>query len=314
MSGDHDDDAPHEEHEEHANHEAWVIPYADLLTLLMAMFIALFAISSVNVTKAKQVAAGFNAAIGAKPIDPGINAAASGGQVVAGSGNEGNSGKSAETGITGSSMLQQVLRNKANLDAQKSAENRSLKSIEQQLQTEARKLGISNQLSFELQPRGLVVRIVSDNVLFPSGSADLQPTGLQVLRLVGRALKTIDNPILIEGHTDNVPVSSALYRSNWGLSTARAESVLLFLVQDQGLAEDRMRPTGWADLHPIASNSTPEGRAKNRRVELVIQSKAVDAALQANGLDANSGSGANGSQVWVSPQLNQVVGNLANGG
>lgn len=311
MSADHDDDAIHEEHEEHANHEAWVIPYADLLTLLMAMFIALFAISQVNVSKAKQVAAGFNKAIGGSPIDPGITTS-QGGQIMGGNGSgyQGNSGKSSEKGASGASMLDQVLKAKATVDAQRSAELKSLKNVQSELQSAAEKLGVGKDLSFDLQERGLVVRVVSDNVLFRSGDAELQDEGRKVLQLVGEVLRKVDNPLLIEGHTDSTPTNGGLYKSNWGLSTARAESVLLFLVQDAHLAQDRMRPTGWADLHPVASNDTEAGRAKNRRVEIVVQSKAVNAALQANGLTEQHAA----DSEWVSPKLNNVVGDLANGG
>jgi chemotaxis protein MotB len=284
------DDAPHEEHEEHANHEAWVIPYADLLTLVMAMFIALFAISSVNKDKAKEMAAGFNQSISGKPLT-GLftNSSNSSKSLIEGNGGSGDGNGSRGQIAPGQnasskSILQSLLDKATSIEAAKAQQRQSLEGVEKAIKRAAVRLGVADKLSFEMQERGLVVRVVTDQVLFDTGDARLKPRGAQILQLVGEALRSVDNPLFIEGHTDNTPISTATYPSNWELSTSRAGAVLRFLVDSVGLDVHRMRPSGWADLHPIASNATAVGRARNRRVEIVVESKVIDRVLSGNAL------------------------------
>ncbi len=109
--------------------------------------------------------------------------------------------------------------------------------------------------------------ILASAVLFDSGRATLAPRSEKILAAVAQQLKTLDNPIQIEGHTDNVPVRGGRYKSNWELSMARAYSVLVFL-EKQGIAPQRLSAIGYGKYHPIADNNTAEGRAKNRRIEI----------------------------------------------
>ena len=195
MSGGHDDDDElHEEHEEHGNHEAWVIPYADLLTLLMAMFIALFAISSVNVDKAKRLEQGFNNAAstplagifsgGASKtaVQGAVNgsSASSGGHGILGAGGDSNTtATTAPSGSIGASSAIQAAEKK---------EQQSFAHDQQQLQQAANASGVGNEISFQLEGRGLVVRLVNDNVLFASGQAVIEPEGTRVLQVIGAVL------------------------------------------------------------------------------------------------------------------------------
>jgi chemotaxis protein MotB len=285
MSG-HGDGLP-EEHEEHANHEAWVIPYADLLTLLMAMFIALFAMSSVDMTKFKALAIGFNEALDGPSLDTGVFSKSTGDSPLDGQG----SGLSPQAGGSvgperqpkADKVLDTLVDQHADLEAQRSVERKSLEGVEKKIDVQAKQLGLAGELTLRLEERGLVVTVVTDQVLFDSGSATIKPEGDSILRVVGSALASIDNPILIEGHTDSTPISTLQYPSNWELSSGRAGSVARFF-QSMGLAPERFRPTGLADEFPVASNATAEGRAKNRRVEIVVQSKLVDRALRDAGL------------------------------
>jgi chemotaxis protein MotB len=117
--------------------------------------------------------------------------------------------------------------------------------------------------------RGIVITL-PDAFLFDSGSANLKPESYEALSRISEKLKEIPGKVLIEGHTDNVPlVSTSIYKSNWELSAARASSVLHFMLQ-KGLSPDRFTIAGYGEYRPVASNDTPEGRAKNRRVELII--------------------------------------------
>ncbi len=286
--GGHDDDEIHEEHEEHANHEAWVIPYADLLTLLMAMFIALFAISSVNVDKAKRLQQGFNNAA-SKPL-AGIFSNGSSKTAVDGVSNGQES--AGGTGILSGNKQTSVttaphagaITASASVQAAAKKEQRDFWHLQQKIQQQANAQGVGNEVTYQLEGRGLVVRLVNDNVLFASGQASIEAEGMHVLQVIGGVLRTIDNPLLIEGYTDNQPINTSQYASNWELSTARADTVLRYLVDTVRLGDSRMTAQGYGARNPVASNDTPEGRAQNRRVEIVIESKVIDQILQANNL------------------------------
>jgi chemotaxis protein MotB len=304
-------EAPHEEHEEHGNHEAWVIPYADLLTLLMAMFIALFAMSTVDQAKVTAVANGFKEAIGGK-VDSSVFAGNNGHSILPGESQGdrivgGGKDDPTSTEDTNAAKLQAMIAANNKLQNEKTVQLDSLKQVKNAIVTAANAHGVGDKLSFELQNRGLVIRIVTDQVLFPSGSAVIESEGAQVLTVVGNALKAIDNPIIVEGHTDSVPIDTPLYPSNWELSGARAGAVVRFFTVSLGLPADRMRPQGFADERPLASNDTEAGRAKNRRVEIVVQSKVIDALLNQDQLDNQP---ASAEQLGADPHLKDVVGSL----
>jgi chemotaxis protein MotB len=275
-----------EEHEEHANHEAWVIPYADLLTLLMAMFIALFAMSTVDMTKFKALAIGFNEALNGPNMDTGVFANSPSDSAVEGVGNgSGTGGVGTQANTT--RTIENLLEQRSSLEAQRSAEKQSLGGVEKKIADAVKSTGFASKLSLRLEQRGLVVTVVTDKVLFDSGSAALKPEGDQLLGVVADALKTVPNAILIEGHTDSDPIANGVYPSNWELSSGRAGSVARFF-EARGLDRTRLRAEGLADLYPVASNDTVEGKAKNRRVEIVVQSKLVDQALEAAGVAEDS--------------------------
>jgi len=279
-----------EEHEEHVNHEAWVIPYADLLTLLMAMFIALFAISTVNVSKFKQLALGFNQALGGGQLDntvfAGPNPKDKSPIPGNGYGNGPGSGGSlvASNNILTASQLQQLLNATSQLQNAKAKEANTLKSVQQRIEAKARAGGFGRDIHTELQARGLVVTVVTDKVLFDSGSADLRVAGAPLLTVVGEALKGLPNPILIDGYTDPVPIATDRYPTNLELSSARADRVMRYFMSI-GVDELQMFPEGLGSRDPIASNTTPGGRARNRRVEIIVQSAVVKQTLDNAGLD-----------------------------
>jgi chemotaxis protein MotB len=117
------------------------------------------------------------------------------------------------------------------------------------------------------------VTVVSDKVLFSPGSADLQPIGRQVLGVVADVVREVPNDLMVEGHTDNTPINTAQFPSNWELSTERATHVLRELVERNGIPAERVSAAGYGEHHPVASNTSADGRARNRRVELVILSQ-----------------------------------------
>jgi chemotaxis protein MotB len=280
------DDGLPEEHEEHVNHEAWVIPYADLLTLLMAMFIALFAMSSVDMDKFKSLSIGFNEALGGGELSTGVFDPSKGGDgPLDGEGNGISPQSGGEVGIDkqpkSDSLLAQVLQQRNEQQAGQAQERASLQGVEDAIQAAAIEGGFEASLDTRQEERGLVVTVVTDQVLFPSGSADLGAPGLDILHVVGEALKSVDNEIIVEGHTDPVPIATDRYRNNRDLSNARASSVVSYF-ESLGIDGARLSSVGWADKHPLpgTDNATEEGRARNRRVEIVVVSKQVQKVLE----------------------------------
>jgi chemotaxis protein MotB len=167
-----------------------------------------------------------------------------------------------------------------------------LAAVEAQVRAAAEAQGIGDAVAFRLEARGLVVTILTDQVLFDAGRADLQPGGLAILDVVAAALLDVPNAIAIEGHSDSRPISTDRFPSNWELSTARATSVLRELVDRHGLPAARLSAAGYADTRPIADESTPDGAARNRRVEVVVLSEASLAPLLEPELDDPADPGA----------------------
>lgn len=259
----------HEEHEEHVNHEAWVIPYADMLTLLMALFLVMWATSQVDVNKAREVAAGFADSLNIVGNGDGV-----GGDGVL----DGGIQPDAKPSLNESKALS-ALENSELVAAAKVAAAAQLDSVKEQVNATATEGGIAQDLSFRQEERGLIISIMSEGVLFDGGSAQLRPEGKAVLDQLAPVLIAAPNRLAIEGHTDNRPINTALYPSNWELSSARASAVLRYLVEVRGVPKDRVKTSGLADTSPVADNDTPSGRSKNRRVDIAVLSEAIVVGL-----------------------------------
>jgi len=150
-------------------------------------------------------------------------------------------------------------------------EQSNLEQIKGEVDTYARSHGFSGLIQTSIDQRGLVIRLLTDKVLFDSGHAELKATGTPILTEVSHLLVTtrFSNAIAVEGNTDNVPISGGEFPSNWELSTARANAVLEFFLH-HGVAESRLTVVGFADQNPIAPNDSADGRALNRRVDVVV--------------------------------------------
>jgi chemotaxis protein MotB len=131
------------------------------------------------------------------------------------------------------------------------------------------KYNLGSSVKLAETERGVVVRIY-DDILFNSGSSDLQSYSKIILSNVARVLKELPNDVRIEGHTDNIPINSSVFLSNWHLSISRATNTAYYLMMNEGLPQERVTIVGYAEYKPVDTNSTPEGRANNRRVDIVI--------------------------------------------
>jgi chemotaxis protein MotB len=254
--------------EEHPD-ERWLLTYSDMITLLMALFIVMWAVSSVNTTKFAQLKASLHSAFSGKVLE-------NPGAVLTGSTAPFEQPGTPVTPINPSTAMSGQAFSMTRISASitqsaKDADLENLKALQQRVRQYAAKHGFAQDVATTIQERGLVVHVLTDGVLFDSGSAVLKPAGLTLLGEIGHLIDQPDvvNPVSVEGNTDAEPIHSALYPSNWELSTARANAVLEFLL-GAGLKESRASVVGYGAQKPIASNSTASGRRRNRRVDIVI--------------------------------------------
>lgn len=227
-------EAPHAE-----NHERWIVSYADMLTLLFALFVVLYATSDANPKKLQTVRHSIDQA-----FSVGVLQGSNGSSPIFNTGG----------GLTPS------------IDEIKS---RNFVGLAKTLGSFARLNGLENKITIRSDVDSITISL-ADNLLFDSGSADLKPGAQDVLAQVASALAGLPNPLRIEGHTDNVPVNSPDFATNWELSGARASRVLRFLEAAGPLDHARMSFAGHAETRPVADNATVEGRALNRRADIVI--------------------------------------------
>ena len=233
-------------HEEEAS-EAWLLPYSDLMTLLLALFICLFAISQTDETKLTQMAQAFSSAFNM-----------GGPSFFQGAGPAMNSSRDLTSADDGG--MEAYL-----------AENSQMEAVKRQMDAYIEQNNLQDEISTQMTEDGLMIRI-EEKALFPSGSAELTAGVQKIGPVIAALVAPIPQRILVTGHTDNVPIHSAGYPSNWELSPARAINFMKYIIaQDGRMNPARFSAMGRSEYKPIADNSTPEGRAQNRRVEVLIE-------------------------------------------
>ena len=271
------------QHEEHTNHEAWAIPYGDLVTLLLAFFVVMYAMSSVNEGKYRVLSDSLVAAFRGSPrtLQP-----VQVGEKSVGSGADINMTIVQQAMLDGQprSMLEPAPMQVSDVVSQGSrqasdnsyeAEHTSAAMME----LESVAAEVENAMSQLIRDQMIVVRRhgvwveveIRTDILFPSGVARLSPEAQNILRQLAETLKPFPNAIRVEGHTDNRPIKSAAFTSNWELSAARAASVVHLFTQ-VGMDPRRLAIVGLGEYRPAQSNDTEQGRNINRRVLLVILS------------------------------------------
>jgi len=298
-------------HEEHTNHEAWAIPYGDLITLLLAFFVVMYAISSVNAGKYRVLSDSLFAAFRGtprtmEPIQVGEKQQGSGTELespVVQSQLRGQQGSLAPVPVEGGSRqngatpVANRLPPKARAAGQAGTQAAgapgaaALARVADEVARAMDDLVKQNLVILRRTEFWIEVEIKTD-ILFPSGSAQLAPYAVDVIQRLGGALAPFPNPIRVEGHTDNKPIKTVAFYSNWELSAARAGSVVRVL-QARGVGPERLAVIGYGEQRPIQSNDTEQGRNANRRVVVVI----LSTELQRRGDPAEQAAGAAGASI-----------------
>jgi len=261
------------EHEaEKENGERWLLTYSDLITLLMIFFVVLYSMSKVDAEKFRAVAESLNKALGGgtpakiematSPVGPSLfqSGTPSSTSTVPGKGTDPNNTANTDPDKNG----ENISAGRGNTEA----ETMSIEGIKAKLDKFAADNGIQTKLVSSMEERGLVVSI-QETLLFESGSADIDAKAREILRSISTVLAPAPNQIRVEGHTDNVPIHTAQFPSNWELSVIRSTNVVQIL-QHEGIAPGRLSAAGYGEYRPIAPNDNAEGHGKNRRIDLII--------------------------------------------
>lgn len=247
--------------EEHENHERWLVSYADFITLLFAFFVVMYAISQVNEGKYRVLSDTLSSAF------RNIPGTSSGAQIV----------------VNPNAPLPVTIPTKRPTPAVKTDESARLKrekvrNMAKEINEALAPLVKEGQVRITEGALGITVDI-NASVLFAPGDARLGAGAIQALTAVARILAPTDFPVTVEGHTDNAPISTAQFPSNWELSGMRASSVVRLFI-DNDVDPRRLTATGYADQRPVEDNATPEGRSRNRRVAITIESRTPDTAVE----------------------------------
>lgn len=246
--------------EEKENEDRWLLTYADLITLLMAFFVVMYSLSRVDTQKFKAIAQSLASVFPVSktafvPI-PGV-----GGQ----------------RGTEPVSVMRQEPENPPPSPPGTSAEKTPMQKLADQFQQLIQAEGLASSVTVSASPGGRRVMVrLAESLLFDLGSAELTPQALGFIDKVATILVAANKLVRVEGHTDNVPIHTAQFRSNWELSTARASSVIRYLIEKFNFSPELLSASGYGEYRPIAPNDTIENRAKNRRVEFVITDKEED--------------------------------------
>jgi len=274
----------HEE-EEHENHERWLVSYADMVTLLMCLFIVLFAMSQIDKQKFAALASGLSASFGA-PISA-LPGSAPQGSVL-----DGLPGaidiasaiapkETVDQAEVDKAAAQAALQRSKRVAAEAAKAYEDMTAAEKKIDAALTAAGFADAARYQIDERGLVVHIVADQVLFDAEQAVLRPEGRAILDAVAPTLAGMPNVLRVEGHANHLPVTpGGPWPSNWELSSYRASTVLRYLAGD-GVPEVRMSATGYSSTRPLVPITDPTAITVNRRVDIVVLSTA---SAEANAL------------------------------
>jgi chemotaxis protein MotB len=268
--------------EEHENHERWLVTYADMVTLLMVLFIVLFAMSSLDSKKFAELASGLASSFGvnnisftgkvspmdaqvthaALPIDPGVQPNLS----------RPVSQTPVKEASAEAAAVATADRARASNDADVARnEVRNLRDVQREIEEALRRKHLEDTVRFHFDERGLVVTVVTSAVVFDGDKAELLTVGRRIMDAISPALRKLPNGLQIDGHTNQLPVPTVNYPSAWELSTARASAVARYLT-GHGIVPTRLTASGYADTRPLVDPRDPRSVTMNRRVDIVVMS------------------------------------------
>jgi chemotaxis protein MotB len=275
--------------DDHGDHpdERWLVTYADLMTLLVALFMVLFSISSVNKSKLESLQHSLQDAFSGKVLPGGQSIKDSGGTMNIKTPSASPKESSLQPYVGSPKADTSVSKTKAG--AQGDAEEQAFKKLKKQLDSVAAQKGLSGKIKVSVTDDGLLIRLLTDKLLFDSGSAVPRPPSLPLLKDVAHLLSSTQksHQLIISGNTDNQPIHSGQFHDNLALSTERANSIFRTFAHD-GISPLRMTAAGRGAYAPIAPNTSDAGRSLNRRVEILVprittvtkaQSKATEAQI-----------------------------------
>jgi chemotaxis protein MotB len=249
--------------EKEPNLERWLVSYADFITLLFAVFVTLYAMSQTDKRKVEALVASLRESFGY------VKTGASAERVSVMESTDLRSIPSIrpETLTPGKGGEDERIHRKRT-----HAETKDFQEIKTAIEGYLTRHGSQDKVSVEVTKRGLVVSL-KEAGFFDSGSADVKESAYPLLAKVAQSLTRYSNPIRVEGNTDNVPISSRAFKSNWELSTARATNIVHYLIENYGFQPEKISAVGYGEYRPIAGNGSEEGRRKNRRVDIVLLAK-----------------------------------------
>lgn len=268
-----------EKHEEEGGSERWLVSYADFITLLFAFFTTLYAISTVDAQKMGKMVTSMRASFDSTVFEPGSRQLSI---------SKGSGGTNASESIIQNRQIPNSIKISdktikewkgmaGSPQKQVLSGTNAMARLQKGMDTLLKSDVMKGKVQTRLETRGLVISL-GENGVFDSGSDQIKPEGKALLDTIATSLVTVGNYVRIEGHTDNVPISTAQFPSNWELSTARATAVVYQLIVKFGMKPDLISAAGYAEYRPAASNDTVEGRARNRRVDIIVLNPAAAAA------------------------------------
>jgi chemotaxis protein MotB len=259
--------------EEHESDERWLLTYADMITLLMALFMVLFSISSVNISKFVTLQHSLQDAFSGRILPGGRALKESGGSTT-----EKSIVDTPPASLRSTTDAASAKQAKAAAAAAATVEEKDFKALKARVDAYVAKHGLQSKVTTLITRDGLVIRLLTDKLLFASGSATVQPGGRGLLTKVGTLLRAENqHAIRVRGFTDPIPIHTTAFPSNWELSAGRAASVVRAFAS-AGVAPERLEAVGRAALDPLTTNVTAAGRARNRRVEVLLPRTATGAA------------------------------------
>ena len=219
------------------NTNGWMDTYADTITLLLTFFILLYSISAVDSEKLKELA------------------------------------EALQNSLTGKQSVKD-LENLDDIKVDIEKDSNKYEDLAKKLNEIIEKNSLTEVIKIREEDRGIVLQ-VDESILFDPGKAEIKEGSIDILNTISKIIEETDNDIVAEGHTDNVPINTAKYKSNWELSTARAMNIVKYFIENKNISPTRLSVKGYGEYNPIAPNDTPENRTKNRRVDILIVEQKV---------------------------------------